>query len=310
VCASRAVIRESARRACSLRGEGRRECWMLKRPIIHEPRLWLKWSVLLISWSLSVLILGIVIVGGNNELSTAYSDAASTGPDLRPPKNQIGAFNYRRWDPNENYRPICSVHFENFSSENNKFGFFKTALHKVVKVRDLELKFYRYNPGEVTAATIPDIFPVPEGITTGTRALVKRIMPRLTTHADGWRVNNIDLGNVSEVRINNFDYQVLYEGDLFFATQSNRATVSNEHSDVVLRGHAKITIADGSTLESNYIKWNVTKQHFRVNGVYVLNRSGVMTTGKGICVDSQLNIVGVQSAKAERRGREKWLEEL
>lgn len=274
---------------------------MVKRPIIYEPRLWPKWSVLLISWSLSVLILGIVIFSGNNELSTVYSDAASTGPDLRPPRNQTGAFNYRRWDPNENYRPISSVHFENFGSENNKLGFFKTALHKVVKIRDLELKFYRYNQGKVTAATTTDIFPIPEGITADTRVLVKRLMRRLTTLTDGWRVNNIDLGNVSELRINNFDYQVFHDGNLFFATQSKRAIVSHGHSGVVLQGHAKITIADGSTLESNYIKWDVKKQHFSVNGVYVLKRGGIITTGKGICVDAQLKSVNGQHAKSERK---------
>ena len=283
---------------------------MVRRPIIHGPRLWLKWSVLLISWYLSVLILGIVIVGGNNELSTLYSDTASTGRELRPPKNQTGAFNYRRWDPNENYRPISSVHFENFCSENNKFGFFKTALHKVVKIQDLELKFYNYNPDRITAATTPDVFLFHQDITNDTRALVKGIIRRLTTFADGWRVNNIDLSNVTEVRINNFDYQVFHDGDLLFATQSKRAIASNEHSYILLQGHAKITVADGGTLESNYVKWDVQKQHFRVNGVYVLNRGGVMTTGKGICVDSQLNIVGTQIAKAERRDTEKWTEGL
>lgn len=282
---------------------------MVRQPIIHEPRLWLKWSVLLISWYLSVLILGIVIVGGNNELNTPYHNAASTGRELRPPKNQTGAFNYRRWDPNENYRPISSVRFENFCSENNKFGFFKTALHKVVKIQDLELKFYNYNPDRITEANTPDVFLFHQDITNDTRALVKGIMRRLSTFADGWRVNNIDLSNVTEVRINNFDYQVFNDGDLLFATQSKRAIVSHKHSEVVLRGHAKITIADGSTLESNHIKWDVKKQHFRVNGVYVLNRGGVMTTGKGICVDAQLNIVGAQIAKAERRGTEKWTTE-
>jgi len=283
---------------------------MVKRPIIHEPRLWLKWSVLLISWSLCVLILGIVIVSENNELNTLYRDAASIGPELRPPKNQTGAFNYRRWDPNEDNRPVFSVHFENFCSENNNFGFFKTALHKVVKIQDFELKFYKYNPDKVTSETTPDIFFVSEDLTSDTITLVKNIMRRLTTPESGWRINDIDLGNVSEVRVNNFNYQVFHDGDLFFATQSNRAIASNKHSDVVLRGHAKITIADGSTLESNYVKWDVTKQHFSVNGVYVLNRRGIITTGKGICVDSQLNIVGAQSAKAERRSMEKWTEEM
>lgn len=149
---------------------------MVKRPIIHEPRLWLKWSVLLISWSLCVLILGIVIVSENNELNTLYRDAASIGPNLRPPKNQTGAFNYRCWDPNEDNRTVFSVHLENFCSENNNFGFFKTALHKVVKIQDFELKFYKYNPNKVTSDTTPDIYFVSEDITSDTITLVKNIM--------------------------------------------------------------------------------------------------------------------------------------
>ena len=304
------VISERLRRVWYLRGEGQRESWMLKRPIIHEPRLWLKWSVLLILWSLFVLILGIVIFGGNNELSILYRDVTGTGPDLKLPKNQTGAFNYRRWDPQENYRPICSVHFENFCSENNKLGIFKTALHKVVKIQDFELKFYKYNPDKVTSETTPDIFFVSEDINSDTITLVKNIMRRSTIPESGWRINNIDLSNVTEVRINNFDYQVFHNSNLLFATQSSRAIVSYDHSDVVLRGHAKITIADGSTLESNYVRWNVQKQRFSVNGVYVLNRRGVMTTGKGICVDAQLNIIGAQTAKVERRSMEKWTEEM
>ena len=268
---------------------------MVKRPIIHESRFWLRWSVFLILWTLSVLILGIVIFSGNNELSTS----ASTGLDLRPPKNQTGAFFYRRWDPNN--RPIYSVNFENFCPENNKLGIFKTALHKVLKIQDLELKFYQYDTDKATAVTTSDIFTIPEDITIYTRTLPEEIMSRLTTGMDGWRVNNIDIGNVSEVSVNNFHYQVFYEGDLFFAAQSKRATVAGGNSGVVLRGHAKITIADGSTLESNHIEWDVRQQHFNVNGVYVLNRSGIMTTGKGICLDAELKSVNGQFANSKQK---------
>jgi len=277
---------------------------MVRRPTLYEPRLWLKWSVLLISWTLSALIL-IIILGNNNELSLPYPDIA-IGPEFRPDlsypqKNQIGAFNYRRWDLKDNYRPICSVRFEDLCPENNNLGLFKTALHKVVKIQDLELRFYRYSSHKITAATTPDILPVTDDMTTDTTALIKEIMRRLTTPADGWRIN-IDLGNVSEARINNFDYRVFLDDDLFFAIQSKRAVVSYEYSDdIVLHGHVKITIADGSTLESNYIKWDVKKQHFSVNGVYVLNRGGVITTGKGICVDAQLKSVEGKYAKSERK---------
>lgn len=272
---------------------------MIKGSMIREPRLWPKWSVLLISWISCVLIL--TIVSGNNELVTLDRDLTSPIPDLRLPKNETGAFNYRRWDPKKNYRPIRSVRFENLCAENNKLGPFKTALHKVVKIRDLKLKFHRYRSDKVAAGTTPDIFPVPEGTITDTRALAKSLVGRLTTPTKGFRINNIDIGNVSEVRIDNLDYRVFNDGELFFATESRRATVSYKTSNVVLHGHAKITVADGSTLESNRIKWNTRSQHFSADGVFVLNRGGLMTTGKGICVDSQLKNVKGQYARTKER---------
>lgn len=277
----------------------RRETEMIKGSMIREPRLWLKWSVLLISWILCVLIL--IIVAGNNELTTRYRDLASPMPDFQLPKNQIGALNYRRRDAKQNYRPVCSVRFENLRAENNKLGLFKTALHKVVKIQDLKLKFHRYSSDKVTAGTTPDIFPAPEGTTTDTRALAKSLIGRLTTPTKGFRINNIDFGNVSEVRVDNLDYRVFDDGDLFFAAETRRAIVSYERSDVALRGHAKITVADGSTLESNRITWNTRRQHFSVDGVFVLNRGGVITTGKGICVDSQLKDVKGQYARHEQK---------
>lgn len=280
----------------------RKETEMIKGSIICEPRFWLKWGVLLISWVSCVLIL--IIVSGNNELTTLYRDLASSMPFLQLPKNQIGAFNYRRWDPKKNYRPISSVRFENLCTENNKLGPFKTALHKVVKIRDLKLQFHRYSSDKVAEATTPDIFPAPKGTTTDTRALVKDFIDKLTTPTNGLRINTIDIGNVSEVRVDNLDYRVFDDGDLFFATESRRAIVSYKHSDVVLHGHAKITVADGSTLESNRIKWNTRRQHFSVDGVFVLNRGGMITTGKGICVDSQLQDVKGQYARHEQKEKE------
>jgi len=269
--------------------------------MIREPRLWLKWSVLLISWILCVLTL--VIVARNNELTTVYRDPASPIPDFQLPKNQIGALTYRRRDAKQNYRPVRSVRFENLCSENNTLGPFKTALHRVVKIRDLKLEFYRYNSDRATktTTTTTEIFPAPEGTATDTTALAKSLIGRLTTPTKGFRINNIDFGNVSEVRIDNLNYRVFDDGDLFFAAESRRATVSYKTSDVVLHGHAKITVADGSTLESNRIKWNTRSQHFSVDGVFVLNRGGVITTGKGICVDSQLKDVKGQHARQEQK---------
>jgi len=275
--------------------------------VIFKSNLWLKLAVLLTSWILSILAL--IIVSTNSELNTLYNEAISPGPELRLIKNQTGALSYIRWDPEENYRPIYSVHFKNFRAENSNLGIFKTALHKVVKIHGLKLEFYQYSSGKTTATTTPDIYPVYEETIADAKALIKEVMRKLINPEDGWRVN-IDLGNVSEVRINNFDYQVFYEGDLFFSIQSKRAMASYKQSGIVLRGHVIVKTAEGSTLESNYVKWDIEKQHFTVNGIYVINRNGVKTTGRNISVDAQLNSVEARNAKVKRKEAEKCFAKL
>ena len=279
---------------------------MVRRPIILTGP-WIKRTVFLASWVSSVLIL--IIVVSNNALNPFYDAAVSTTAELIPPRNQTGAVSYRCWDPKENYRPIYSVCFKNLFAENNNLGVFKTALHKIVKIQGLELEFHRYSSDDGTANEKLRISPMPEGLTTSSRALIETI-DRLLHRADGWRINNLDVGGVSEVSINNFDYKLFYDGELFFSVESKRAMVSYKHSGLVLRGHAKISITDGSTLESNYIEWDVKNQHFTVDGGYVLNRGGRVTIGKDICVDAQLNNVEAQSAKVERKENQKCLAKL
>jgi hypothetical protein len=273
---------------------------MVRRPMILTGP-WIKRTVFLASWVSLVLIL--IIVVSNNALNPFYDAAVSSTPELIPPRNQTGAVSYRCWDPKENYRPIYSVCFKNLLAENNNLGVFKTALHKIVKIQGLELEFYRYSSDDVTANEKLRTSPIPEGLTINSRALIETI-DKLLHRTDGWRINNLDVGGVSEVGINNFDYKLFYDGELFFRVESKRAMVSYKHSGLILRGHAKLSIADGSTLESNYIEWDVKNQYFTVDGRYVLNRGGRVTIGKDICVDDKLNIMQAQIAAPKERSKE------
>lgn len=276
---------------------------MDRERIIFKPDPWIKWAPLPVSWILSFLIL--IIVFSDDDLSTSHNGAANLGPELRPLKNEVRGLSYIRWDTKENHRPIYSVYFDNLRVENNDLGIFKTALHKVARIRDLKLELYRHTSPEAATARTNDIFSVYGDLSTGAGASIlaqiKELLPALTAPRRGWRIGNIHLGNVSEVYVNNFDYRVLCDGDLYFGVQSSRAMVSYRWSDMLLRGRVTIRIADGSTLESNYVKWDVKKRHFSVNGVYVLNRSGTVTTGKDICVDAQFNDVRPQNAKAREK---------
>ena len=285
--------------------------------------LWGKRAVLLVSWALFVLAL--IIFAAHNDLNKLYRNTQSWKPELRLPRNQMGAFSYRRYSSKETGSPVHSASFENLLVENNNFGFFKTALHKMVKIQHLKLAFYRYPTAEAAsntefnsenaAATITgdasgysvtpaaDTLTVPKNAFTPLENLVNDI-DNLIKPSDGWRLD-IDLSNVSEVLVANFDYKVFYDGTLLLSVQSKRATISNKSPDeVMLRGHVIVKAEDGSVLESNCVKWDVRKHHFIADGTYFLTHNGNKIHGKSICVDDRLNNVQTQITAIEKRRKE------
>ncbi|MHC4572164.1 MAG: hypothetical protein ACYS0C_08830 [Planctomycetota bacterium] len=278
---------------------------MIARPPTFKRRQWLKWVFLASLWLLSFLIL--IVVSANNELNTLYSDVVSRAAvELRPPKNQMGALSYIRWDPNENYRPVYSICFKNLLVENNNLGIFKTALHKVVKIRDLQLRFFRYSSR--SPLILSNTFPVSIDIPTDAKGL-KKLVEWMKRRSKGWTVNFV-LGNVSEVRIKNFDYKIFHDDDLFFAIQSRRAIASYKRAGIVLRGRVTLETADGSTLKSNHVRWDIENQLFTVKGIYVINRNGVKTAGKNICVNAELNDIKAKHAKFERKEEQECFAKL
>lgn len=270
---------------------------------------WIRWPVLLTAWTLSFL--SFIIVTRNNELNKLYNNKAA-GPETGfiGPKNQTGALSYWRCEPKANGRLIHSVDLKNLRAENNNLGIFRTALHKVVTIDGLQLEFHRYTSPEGMRSTSPDIPAVLDGVTADVQPLIDQISHKLTDPMRGWRLNSIDLGNVSEVHVENFDYRAFHDGDLFFRIQSRRAIASYKRSGIILRGRVTLETADGSTLKGNHVTWDVEKQHFIVNGVYVLDRGGVRTTGKDICVDAQLNRIGTVTATFKCKEEQKCLVKL
>jgi len=77
-----------------------------------------------------------------------------------------------------------------------------------------------------------------------------------------------------------------------------------------LRGHVRIEIADVGTLESNHVESDFAKERFSVKGVYVLNRGGQASCGRDICVDGQLDNLGVKHSKLEVKEQEQWYAKL
>jgi hypothetical protein len=269
--------------------------------------MWGKAVVLSASWIVSCILL---YVSADNGPSTVCNDVECHALESGLPRNQTGAVRYTRWDPKEAYRPVFSAGFENLLADNNRLGIFKTALHKEVRIQNFQVRLHNYgfgrdaagsnlHPGRSYANGMEDVFPVISGAAIDGKTLLKMV-GALMGPGDGLRIR-IDLSNVTEVLVAGFSWEVFLNGELLLGIQSKRALASCEQAGILLRGHVTITSADGGSLECNCAKWDIEKERFTVDGVYVLRREGMTTAGKDICVDSQLNVFGAKQAEFKRK---------
>jgi len=268
-------------------------------------------------WCLWLLSLtAVTIVSVNNDLNSPYSNLASYVPAKNSTKNEIKGLSYTKCDSDQNGSPVYTISFEKLLAENNKLGIFKTGLHKIVRISDLRLVLHNYSccqtqgqselDQDIAAKT--DVFGVSNGIDNSIKPLTE-IINKLKSSDDIWRID-IDLSNVSEVLVNDFDYNVFCDNELVLRIQSKRAIASYKRSDLLLRGHVILTNAAGGKLESNYVKWDVGSRSFSVKGFYVLNRNGIRKMGKDICLDSQLNNIKTKHAKINQREEQKCFAKL
>ncbi len=247
--------------------------------------------VILALWALIVAALAVIFVrrsGVESYLSRYQSQVFTTSL----PENQINGLTYYRYDPNTNkLRFAASV--ETLRTENATLGIFRTAVARTIKVKDLQLHFYNYSG--ISAPAALEGLVLPEEVIAGENRLQK-ILSRLVDARDHWGVD-IDLSNACELTIDNFDCRLFDDDTLRLAVQCRRAIVDSGWPLVTLRGHVTITSADGSTLESNYVKWDTKRQSFTADGTYFLRRGESQIAGKGIRVDSNLNVVDLKNAR-------------
>jgi hypothetical protein len=242
-------------------------------------------------WVLSVAALAVICVrhSGVEPYLSRYQPQA---PTASPPENQLDGLTYYRYDPNTN--KLCfAARVGTLKAENATLGIFKTAAARKIKVKDLQLHFYNYSG--ITGLTALKTLVLPEGAAAGENRL-QEILRQLADARDRWGVD-IDLSNTIEVTIDNLDCRMFDDDALRLAVQCRRAVVGSAWPLVTLRGHVTITGADGSTLESNYVKWDTKKQSFTADGMYILRRGDSRIAGKGIRVDSNLNVADLKNAR-------------
>ncbi len=261
-----------------------------------RPGAWLKWLGLCAAWIIFILLF--LSLGEKRAFETLRRDGYGPAIRLQPPDNQTGPVSYSSWEPKKNHRPIRSISFSNLISENGRLGIFKTALQKVVKLQDLKLSFYRYGRPKTPATGTARSAKAATNAVSDIHTLISIVSRKLTGGDDGLRIENLDLSNVSEVRVNNISYRIFQNGNLFLHVQSKRAEASVERADVILRGHVIIVAENGRRLECNHATWYTAEDMFHIEGVYVLNRNGAVTSGRNICVDSRLDPVEIRTAKS------------
>ena len=242
-------------------------------------------------WVLSVAALAVICVR-HSGVGLYLSRYQPQAPTASLPENQLYGLTYYRYDPNTN--KLCfAASAGTLQAKNATLGIFKTAAARTVKVKDLQLLFYEQS-GIAAPATLKALV-LPERAAADENRL-QEIIRQLADARDRWGVD-IDLSNTIEVTIDNFDCRMFDDDALRLAVQCRRAVVGSAWPLVTLRGHVIITGADGSTLESNYVKWDTKKQSFTADGMYILRRGDSRIAGKGIHVDGNLNVVDLRNAR-------------
>ncbi|MFA5291602.1 MAG: hypothetical protein WC496_01060 [Phycisphaerae bacterium] len=265
---------------------------------MKDKRKLLSYGVALICWILSAGIL--FILAANSKLNILRKQFENCNFQVTLPTNRLDSFSYTRFDSEKNYRPTYAIAFENLRLENNSFGPFKTAMYKKAMIRDLELRFYRYTPaakgesvniGEHLENQPPSVSLASDISSIDIKELIGEAADILTNPSNRYSIGNINFANVSEVYANNFDCGFYHENDLSLSIRCRRAAVSYKNYNMELRGHVIIKTEDGTTLESNFVEWDIRNNVFRVNNMYVLNHNGNVKTGTNACFDFGLNKV-------------------
>ncbi len=261
-----------------------------------------KWILLLVFWTISVAALALLSLH-NSPFQPMVDDFSQ----YNLTKNEIGPISYVYCDPQNNLRPEYSFSFNNLWFENSELGIFKTASHKRLKIEGLSLRLYSYDETDRSDPLNSLAFANKKA---NARALVGEILPRFINSYNGWHINDLNLGYISEIRINDLNYKVLYKDGSYFNIKSKRMSASYKQPEILFYGHVIIETPDGDILETNRVKLDIKKKHFIVDGVYVLNRKGTKTAGRGICVDTCLNDVNTQVSQNHVEDDKKCLAKL
>jgi hypothetical protein len=271
----------------------------------HQPCLF-KYGLFAALWCISFLVWGLVRL--DTALRAPETRFGEPVLDMERAKNRISGFACVKPMPGAGGLVGRRISFRTLTVENGEFGFFKTALSRVAKIRDLRL-FFRlpagrgpgctgvdgqpgHSPGHTAPADnsaktgmLPDL--LFSDISWGLQELVGGLLRGIEYPDRRWRIN-IDTANITQLLVNGFRLELVDATGSVLEITSKRAAVSYASSKVLLRGHVIIR-TPGKTLESNYVEWDPENRHFTAREFYVLNCGGKKSFGESICFDGRLN---------------------
>lgn len=227
---------------------------------------------------------------------------------------KFGKFEYAAWDAEKDYRPLYLIRFDELTTENGQLGIFKTGIYRTAKIKGLRLRLFEYSFDPATQTDKKQVLPqsgLPGAVKVATRKKMPEVSSDIGRHLGSLTkqvaINNLDLSDVGELRIRDFDYGFFDNDAMVVGIKSTLANVSYRSKEIILRGHVTITASNGDTLQSNHVCWDSRTESFVVKGSYILNSHGNRVIGSGISVDVQLNDIHKQQANVNTREMEKCL---
>lgn len=222
------------------------------------------------------------------------------------PNSTAGPMRYTRWDPQQGNRIQFSISLDNLTVKPGTLGVFQTGLFKTVQVRSLQMRRYEYqsDPDTQGLGMVSEDTAL-RALELDNPELVKGIFsgdqePLRLSNEMEIQVDRPDVSDAGQLLVENFDYQIVYEGKPRLSISSKRAFASWEDPGILLRGGVVVTAADGGTVRSNRIRWNPRDRVFSVEDNYLLTQGPSRSAGKSVYLDEQLNIIDAARAASNQ----------
>ena len=258
----------------------------------------LKWLGVFLFWVLALAYL-VCDGAGNNRLTCAPISSWAEAC-LRYERGVLQSVKYVQWSEGRDSAPLFLMQFEELSTDSGHAGPFRTSLYNVARIKSLHVQLFPQpeapshpksggdarKGGGATLLSLPQSPSVllrrytslaSDGLRTGQGVSLKADLPCLN--------------DIAHVEIHGFAWDVVEQGACTLQVHCRRALLHPRDNCVGLRGHVRISTADGTVLESNRVLWHPDKRRFRVEGGFLLTQDGRRSTGSGIWFDERLRPV-------------------